>query len=263
MATGIPMVEALNQVSEAEATVSEKRMKHLFTVPRRVIGAAEDMSAAEVNVSERSVGFEVLIRGGTITLNRRVSLVKIHDALSQTAVVSKRLSTQEQISVRLMRFKPMSGQHSSSSSPHPRSSEKLFNEALQALRANGQRITGARKAILGILIAEHGPFSAEEIHGRLPEDECDLVTVYRTLAAMEEINIVRRCDFGDGTYRYEFNDLEHHHHHIICRVCRSVHVIEVCVADALERIARQMGYANVTHTLEIFGVCPKCQKAEA
>jgi Fe2+ or Zn2+ uptake regulation protein len=33
----------------------------------------------------------------------------------------------------------------------------------------------------------------------------------------------------------------------------------------LERMARQMGYANVTHALEVFGVCRKCQgrKAEA
>ena len=78
---------------------------------------------------------------------------------------------------------------------------------------------------------------------------------------MEELDIVRRCDFGDGTYRYEINLADHHHHHIICRACRSVEVIDLCVADALERMARQMGYANVTHTLEIFGVCPKCQQA--
>jgi Fe2+ or Zn2+ uptake regulation protein len=135
--------------------------------------------------------------------------------------------------------------------------------AYAALRAHGQRVTGPRKAILGILVAEHGPFSAEDIHRRLRKGECDLVTVYRTLSAMEELNVVRRCDFGDGTYRYEFNQADHHHHHIICRSCRSVQVLDVCVADALERIARQMGYANVTHMLEIFGTCPKCQQAAA
>ena len=31
------------------------------------------------------------------------------------------------------------------------------------------------------------------------------------------------------------------------------------VADGLERMARQMGYSNVTHTLEIFGVCEGCR----
>jgi Fe2+ or Zn2+ uptake regulation protein len=79
---------------------------------------------------------------------------------------------------------------------------------------------------------------------------------------MEEIAVVRRCDFGDGSYRYEFNTGEHHHHHIICRVCHGVETLDLCMADALERMARQMGYANVTHTLEIFGVCKKCQAAK-
>jgi Fe2+ or Zn2+ uptake regulation protein len=70
---------------------------------------------------------------------------------------------------------------------------------------------------------------------------------------------VRRCDFGDGSYRYEFNTGEHHHHHIVCRSCHRVETLDFCVADGLERMARQLGYANVTHTLEIFGICAECQ----
>jgi Fur family transcriptional regulator, ferric uptake regulator len=135
-----------------------------------------------------------------------------------------------------------------------------LHRALDILRESGQRVTGPRRAILGLLTAEHGPFTAEEVHRRLSQGECDLVTVYRTLTALEEIELVRRCDFGDGSYRYEFNTADHHHHHIVCRGCRSVHVLDVCVADALERIARQLGYAQVTHTLEVFGICPKCQQ---
>jgi Fur family ferric uptake transcriptional regulator len=144
-------------------------------------------------------------------------------------------------------------------SPHPSNSEKLAS-ALETLRAHGQRLTKPRQAMLEVLTREHGPFSAEELHQRLKSGMCDLVTVYRCLAAMEEINLVRRCDFGDGSYRYEFDTGEHHHHHVICRGCRKVETLDFCVADSLERIVRQMGYANVGHTLEIFGICPKCQK---
>jgi Fur family transcriptional regulator, ferric uptake regulator len=136
-----------------------------------------------------------------------------------------------------------------------------LERALEALRDAGHRITAPRRALLGLLIQEHGPFSAEELHRRLPEGMCDPVTVYRSIGALEETNLVRRCDFGDGTYRYEFNTGEHHHHHIICRHCSSVQNLEVCFADGLERLVRQMGYTNVTHTLEIFGTCVSCQKA--
>lgn len=130
---------------------------------------------------------------------------------------------------------------------------------MQGLRARGQRVTGPRQAILALLTHEHGPFTAEEVHDRLGKAAGDLVTVYRVLAAFTDFNLVRRCDFGDGTYRYEFNTGDHHHHHLICRVCKSVQTIDLCVAEGLERLARDLGYANVTHTLEVFGVCRRCQ----
>lgn len=130
--------------------------------------------------------------------------------------------------------------------------------AADELRVHGLRVTAPRLAMLAILTTEHGPFGAEELHRRMGRKGCDVVTVYRSLQAMEGIGLLRRCDFGDGTYRYEFNAGEHHHHHIICRVCRSVETLDFCVADSLERLARSKGYRNVTHTLEIFGVCPRC-----
>jgi Fur family ferric uptake transcriptional regulator len=134
-----------------------------------------------------------------------------------------------------------------------------FDAALKMLRDNHHRVTEPRKAMLRVLTREHGPFTAEEMHQKMEKGSCDLVTVYRSLTAMEELDVVRRCDFGDGSYRYEINTGEHHHHHIICRTCHNVKTLELCVADGLERLARQMGYARVTHMLEIFGVCPKCQ----
>jgi Fe2+ or Zn2+ uptake regulation protein len=144
--------------------------------------------------------------------------------------------------------------------PHDCSNaDAQFDAALDLLRANHQRVTEPRKAIIGILTREHGPFTAEEVHKRMKKGSCDLVTVYRSLAAMEESSVVRRCDFGDGAYRYEINTGEHHHHHIVCRSCHEARTLDVCVADGLERMARQMGYTKVTHLLEIFGVCPACQ----
>ena len=137
-----------------------------------------------------------------------------------------------------------------------------LNTALQTLRDHHARVTAPRRAILKVLTAEHGPFTVEEVHQKI-KGVSDVVTVYRSLAAMEEMRLVRRCDFGDGAYRYEFNTGEDHHHHIICRECRSVKTLDFCVADGLERMARQFGYANVSHTLEIFGVCEKCQRKGA
>jgi Fur family ferric uptake transcriptional regulator len=141
--------------------------------------------------------------------------------------------------------------------------ENALSAALEQLHAHGMRVTEPRKAMLGILTQEHGPFSAEELHHKLKGRGCDVVTVYRSLQAMEEVGVLRRCDFGDGTYRYEMNHGAHHHHHIVCRSCRSVKVLDDCVAGKLERAARDLGYARITHTLEIFGICPKCAAENA
>lgn len=143
---------------------------------------------------------------------------------------------------------------------HHHGEEGQLEAALQTMRDHQHRVTAPRRAILSILTSEHGPFTADELHQRMDKGVCDLVTVYRSLAALEEINLLRRCDFGDGIYRYEFNTGEHHHHHVVCRSCHSVRTLDLCVADGLERMARQLGYKNVTHTLEIFGICTDCQR---
>lgn len=157
-----------------------------------------------------------------------------------------------------LEYRPQMSDHDS---PHPHGccGEENLEHALQKLRLLGYRITAPRREILALLTREHGPFTVDELHKRLPENVCDPVTVYRGVATLEEVDLVRRCDFGDGIYRYEFNTGEHHHHHVICRDCASVVTLDVCFADGLERMVRQMGYSNVTHTLEIFGVCAKCQ----
>lgn len=135
-----------------------------------------------------------------------------------------------------------------------------YDEAVAKLARSKLRTTGPRRAILAVLSAEHGPFRAEEIHTRMGRDTCDLVTIYRSLAALEDARIVRRCDFGDGSLRYELAAGDHHHH-IICRHCRSVRTLDhACVAGTLEEVARSAGYADVTHSLEIFGICPACRK---
>lgn len=145
---------------------------------------------------------------------------------------------------------------------HPENIEPdlLLEAAVQVLREHQHRVTVPRRAILSVLVREHGPFTADEIHRRVGGEVCDLVTVYRCLGAMEEIGLVRRCDFGDGSYRYEVSVGGEHHHHIICRSCHSVETLDRCMAEELERLARRMGYVAVSHTLEVFGVCTKCQQ---
>jgi len=135
------------------------------------------------------------------------------------------------------------------------------------LREASLKVTKPRLAMLEILIKEHGPFTSDEIHTRLAKPRslgpCDLVTVYRCLAKFESLGLITRCDFGDGAIRYELSAGDHHHHHIICRSCKRVESLPHCpVEDKVFRIPK-LGFKDVSHRLEFFGICPDCYKKSA
>jgi Fe2+ or Zn2+ uptake regulation protein len=131
---------------------------------------------------------------------------------------------------------------------------------LEALKSHQLKITGPRKTILQALVDDHGPFTAEEVHKKIGRRICDLATVYRSLTSMEEAGILRRCEFGDGTARYELAEGEGaHHHHLICRKCKRVEVVDDCELEAIDKFARKRGFTDVSHILEFFGTCPACR----
>jgi Fur family ferric uptake transcriptional regulator len=158
----------------------------------------------------------------------------------------------------------------STQSNHPLDSVKDFGRsanpldlACARLKSAGLRITQPRIAILETLIRRGNPATIEQIHQDLASDACDLVTVYRCLAVFEELDLVRRCFFHNGTSLYEINLNDSRHHHIVCKSCGKVERVDVCLTESIEGMLRERGYAQVTQMLEFFGVCPDCQKRAA
>ena len=136
-----------------------------------------------------------------------------------------------------------------------------YNESSEALlKKAGLKMTVARKAVMEILLKNHGPLTIEQISKAIRTPKCDLVTVYRITEAFEKNRLINRCDFGDGIARYEFNpaDDDHHHHHIICRSCESVEPLDLCVVQTWENALETKGYSDLSHKLEFFGVCKSC-----
>jgi len=75
---------------------------------------------------------------------------------------------------------------------------------------------------------------------------------------------LKQFDFSNGAARYELvgeDDDGHHHHHLVCTRCGEVVRIEECFLREIEsRIAAVNGFTAVTHKLEFFGLCPRCQQ---
>ncbi|MGV0745767.1 Fur family transcriptional regulator [Mycolicibacterium sp. XJ870] len=122
------------------------------------------------------------------------------------------------------------------------------------------RSTRQRAAIADLLNETEGFRSAQELHDELRRrgQGIGLTTVYRTLQAMATAGVVDtlRTDTGESVYRRCSDD---HHHHLVCRACGST--VEVSGRDVetwAADVAREHGFSDVSHTIEIFGVCGEC-----
>jgi Fur family ferric uptake transcriptional regulator len=145
--------------------------------------------------------------------------------------------------------------------PHHHSRQDLPQLAGR-LRNKSRRVTGPRRAILEILRRHDHPLSNREIFDALPPGECDLATVYRSMHLLEGMLMVKRYDLGDGVARFELlaEGDDGHHHHLVCTRCSTVVEVDECFTRELEqKIAARNGFKAITHRLEFFGLCPRCQ----
>ena len=110
-----------------------------------------------------------------------------------------------------------------------------LNEVVKQLRKKGVRITPQRVAMLEFLASVHTHPTAEEI--------------------------VKELTYGDGASRYDF-DLGQHYH-AVCDVCGKVVDLYYPVLEDVEKAAEQLtGFKVRGHRMEVYGVCPECQKKE-
>jgi len=128
------------------------------------------------------------------------------------------------------------------------------------LSGTAVRATKQRAAISALLENVDEFRSAQELHDQLRRrgENIGLTTVYRTLQAMAGSGLVDtlRTDTGESVYR---RCSAHHHHHLVCRACGSTVEVEGAAAETwAAEVAREHGFTDVSHTIEIFGLCGDC-----
>lgn len=134
-------------------------------------------------------------------------------------------------------------------------------EARARIRNAGMRITKPRIAIIESLLRHAGPISIERLHQDMGAKVCDLVTVYRCLSAFESLDMVRRSYLHNGTCLYELTIGSTRHYHIVCKACGNTERVDYFSVEGMESILKERGYAQVSHIVEFFGLCPACQQA--
>lgn len=101
--------------------------------------------------------------------------------------------------------------------------------------------------------------SAQQVHDDLRErgDKVGLATVYRNLQAMAEAGEVDVLRHEDEMLFRKCGTL--HHHHLVCRNCGlTVEIGGPAVERWAAKAASDNGFVEVTHSIELFGLCATC-----
>jgi len=147
-----------------------------------------------------------------------------------------------------------------------------FKDLNKLLKEKGYKFTPQRQHVFEVVMENSGKhLNSQEIYEsvRKKYPEIGVATVYRTLALLEEMELIYGIDFEDGFRRYEIvkEDEEHRHHHLICLECGLIQEVEDDLLGAIEEdILDNYGFKVVNHRVKFYGYCEIClekqQKAE-
>ncbi|WP_216904757.1 Fur family transcriptional regulator [Synechococcus sp. CCY 9618] len=108
-----------------------------------------------------------------------------------------------------------------------------------------------------------GELSGQDLHARLRggPGAMGLATVYRHLRQLQQRGLVRCRHLPSGEALYA--PTERDEHHLTCVDCGTTIVLTHCPVHDLRLPGEELdGFLPMYHTLEFFGLCSRCRKAQ-
>ena len=79
------------------------------------------------------------------------------------------------------------------------------------------------------------------------------------MAEKEDIDAIKSAE-GETLYRH-CGQNDGHHHHLICSECGLTITVEGPTIESwTEKVAKENGFSEISHKVDIFGLCKKCSK---
>lgn len=133
---------------------------------------------------------------------------------------------------------------------------------LACLAAHGYRLTAPRQAVVEVIAASQHVLEPQSIFeiARRRYPRLGLVTVYRTLEKLEELNLIQRVHQPQGCQAF-VAAADGHQHLLICQRCGRVAYFsgdDEIVDELSARVSQRSGYAIREHWLQFFGLCAAC-----
>jgi Fur family ferric uptake transcriptional regulator len=136
-------------------------------------------------------------------------------------------------------------------------------EVVAQLRAEGKRITQAKRAVIRALLEAGDHRTVEEltltVQGHVPD--VSLSTVYRILEELEDFAIVDHTHNGHQAATYHLAGRDHGH--VTCQRCGTTFEVATEVFDLFSReLRRATGFQLDPHHVALSGLCEECRTGE-
>lgn len=140
-------------------------------------------------------------------------------------------------------------------------------DCLESMKADGARLTKTRKAVLSCLASTHKPLTPADIIETINRDETsgkkiDLVSVYRILKYMSDLNLVHQLGPDGGYFPCAHSNCTGKVHVLLncsnCHDTTELHVPQSISSSLTEFLKNKINFTANTHSFELRGTCDKC-----
>jgi Fur family transcriptional regulator, ferric uptake regulator len=163
-------------------------------------------------------------------------------------------------------FNPVLPRHSEAET-HKKNERFKNDDFKKMIRSMNLKITDQRLLILDCLCDSENKsgqrhITAQELFEKTSNKDASIgfATVYRFLRALADHELVTEVRMGGLASRYELTPKDHHDH-LTCTSCGKICEFENEKIEKLQlQVASSFGFKLTNHILELYGVCPDCQK---
>ena len=148
--------------------------------------------------------------------------------------------------------------------------DSLLRAAEVSCAENGARLTQRRRQVLSELMQSSSPLSAYEVLdlcNRSTTSAMPAMSVYRILDFLEQPLLVHRLSTSNKYVSCAHIACDHKHfqatHFLLCEGCSSVEEVDATeeASEALEQMAKTVGFKLTTQQFELSGICTTCQNS--
>jgi Fur family transcriptional regulator, ferric uptake regulator len=131
-------------------------------------------------------------------------------------------------------------------------------------RHRQRRNTAKQQAVLSALRASDRFRSAQQLYIDLRQDyslQVGLTSIYRILHGLAEEQVAETQRAENGEILYRARRKAEHRHYLLCRRCgNAVGFTAPAIEEHTDDLARHHDYAEVTHYVDLYGICPLCRR---